>query len=128
MNFNVVSGDYSILSEDKFDEFKADYLNSDLSSNEVRLKWNLSKKQYSRVTKKIREELGLLKRPYRESKHYYENKTCWSIIKHINQEKVYFGSVSKSKYSEDDVKQIVAHCKSLDWDKEKVYEYIGGLQ
>ena len=72
MNFNVVDGTDEILPREKLSAFEADYLNSELKSVEVRMKYGLSKRQYSEITREIRERYGLIRRPYAQSKHFYQ--------------------------------------------------------
>ena len=124
MNFNIVEGDYEVLSDEELSAFEADYLNSEMTSVEVRLKHGLSKKQYSRISKEIRERHGLLRRPYAQSKHYYKQGNRWIIIKTNKMERIYLGSLPCSVYTKTDVESIVRICKKMFWNIDKCVELI----
>lgn len=127
MNFNIVDGNYEVLSKERLSAFEADYLNSELKSVEVRKKYGLSKKQYSRITQKIRDKYGLLRRPYAQSKHYYLQGNRWIIIKTKKKERAYIGSLPADIFNKDDIEIIVETCKDFAWDFERCSEYIAIL-
>ena len=128
MNFNIVEGEYEILSKDLLQSFELDYLNSELKSVEVRAKYGLSKKQYSTITQKIREKYGLLRRPYSQSKHFYQQGNRWIIIKTNRKERVVIGTLPADVFSKDDVKEIVQKCKDLLWDIDRCAELLQVLE
>jgi hypothetical protein len=115
MNFNVVDGTDEILPREKLSAFEADYLNSELKSVEVRMKYGLSKRQYSEITREIRERYGLIRRPYAQSKHFYQWGNRWHIIKTNKRERVYIGSLPTDVFSKSDIEAIVEKCKELAW-------------
>ena len=115
MNFNVVDGTDEILPVELLSSFEEDYLNSELKSVEVRLKYGLSKRQYSEITRDIREKYGLLRRPYAQSKHFYQQGNRWIIIKTNRRERVYIGSLPVDVFSKSDVEAIVERCKEMAW-------------
>ena len=115
MNFNVIDGTDNVLSLEQLAAFEADYLNSELKSVEVRMKYGLSKRQYSEITRDIREKYGLLRRPYAQSKHFYQQGNRWIIIKTNRRERVYIGSLPVDVFSKSDVECIVEKCKELSW-------------
>ena len=115
MNFNFVEGQYSRLSEENFEEFRDDYLHSELSTQEVREQWGLSKREYAEITREIRNELGLKSRPFTRAKHFYKKGNQWHIIKTRNKERTYYGSLPCSRFSEDEMKDIVKKLESYDW-------------
>ena len=127
MNFNIRDGVYEALPKEKFPDFEADYLNSELKSIEVRRKYGLSKKQYSEITQVIRDKYGLLRRPYAQSKHYYLQGKRWIIIKTNKKERVYIGSLPADVFSKEDIEIIVETCKELAWDIDRCTEYLGVL-
>lgn len=115
MNFNVVDGTDEFLSKEKMAAFEEDYLNSELKSNDVRLKYGLSKRQYSEIAQQIRDKYGLIRRPYAQSKHFYQQGNRWIIIKTNRRERVYIGSLPVDVFSKSDVECIVEKCKELSW-------------
>ena len=124
MGFNIIEGDYEILSKERLSAFEADYLNSELKSNEVRKKYDLSKKQYSEITKEIRAKHGLIRRPYAQSKHYYQQGNRWIIIKTNKSERVYIGSLPCSIFTKTDIENIVKMCKKMFWNIDRCTELI----
>lgn len=124
MNFNVIDGTDEFLSKEKLSAFEADYLNSELKSEEVRRKYGLSKRQYSVVSQRIRDKYGLLRRPYAQSKHFYQQGNRWIIIKTNRKERVYIGSLPCDVFSKSDVECIVEKCKEMCWNIDKCVDLI----
>lgn len=124
MNFDVIDGNFEVLSKERLVEFEADYLNSELKSVEVRQKYGLSKKQYSRITQKIRDKYGLLRRPYAQAKHFYQQGNRWVIIKTNRKERVYIGSLPCDVFSKEDIVNIVEKCKEMSWNIDKCVNLI----
>lgn len=115
LNFNIIDGTDEFLSAERFKEFEADYLNSELKSEEVRHKYDLSKRQYSLLAQQIRDKYGLIRRPYAQSKHFYQQGNRWIIIKTNKRERIYIGSLPADVFSKTDVEWIVQKCKELAW-------------
>lgn len=124
MNFNVIDGTDVILPDELFPRFETDYLESHLTSVEVRKKYNLSKKQYSILTQKIRDKYGLLKRPYPNCKHYYRQGNRWVVKKTIEGEIIYFGSLPIDVFNADEMDCIVEKCKEMHWNIDKCKELL----
>ena len=127
MNFNLVNGDYEILSKELLCDFEDDYLNSSLTAVEVRHKYNLSKKQYSILAQKIRDKYGLVKRPYPNAKHYYRQGNRWCIIKTISKVRYYFGSLPVDVFNEEEIEMIVEKCEELQWNIDECIDYLKSL-
>ena len=128
MNFTTVEGQYSRLSEENYDDFKQDYLHSELTTHQVREKWRLSKKEYSSLTKKIREELGIKCRPSTIAKNFYKIGNNWHILKTIDHQTIFYGSLSCKIYSEKDLVGIVKRLKEWNWNYELCRAYLSELE
>ena len=115
MNFNLIEGNYIDLPSEKLPDFEKDYLDPSLKSEEVRKKYDLSKKQYSRVTQAIREKYGLIRRPYAHAKHFYRQGNRWYIFKTTKNERIFYGSLPVSMFSETDMETIIKKCRKLSW-------------
>ena len=107
----IIEGEYSRLPPELYDDFRNDYLTSSLTSDEVRRKYGLSDKEYSQLTKPIREELGIRTRPYPNSRHFYLQGKRWQIVKSIDGERVFFGSLPIAFFSESEGKLSGFHTK-----------------
>ena len=127
INFNLVSGDYEILSREELSAFEDYYLNSPLTSVEVRRKYDLSKKQYSILAQEIRDKYGLVKRPYPNSKHYYRQGNRWCIIKTSNKVRTYFGSLPADVFSKEEIEVIVEKCEEMQWNIDKCMDLLNAL-
>lgn len=127
MNFNVINGDYEILSKELLCDFEADYLNSRLTAVEVRKKYNLSKKQYAELAQKIRDRYGLVKRPYPNAKHYYRQGNRWCIIKTHNKIRTYYGSLPVDVFSKEEMDVIVEKCEELQWNVDDCIDFLQSL-
>ena len=124
MKFKVIDGTEEWLPKNLFPAFERDYLESSMTSVEVRKKYNLSKKQYSILTQTIRDKYGLLVRPYPNSKNYYQQGNRWVIIKTINNERVYFGSLSVDVFSREEIEIVVERCREMGWNVDKCVEFL----
>lgn len=127
MNFRVISAPERRLPDELYEDFKDDYLNSTLNYNELRAKYDLSKKEYGEVATRIKKEEGISHKPFNKAKYYYRNFHKWNIVKRVNGRNVLFGTLPMSKFSEKDIKRIVKQCKEWRWDYEKCTRYINSL-
>lgn len=127
MKFNIIEGNSSRLSEEEYNSFVEDYLESNLTSNEVRLKYNLSTKEYAQLTKKIREQQGISSRPYPNCRYFYKQHNRWQIIKTVNHQRLCFGSLPVSEFSEEDMEEIINTLKEMEWDFVLCEQYITEL-
>ena len=123
----IIEGEYSRLPLELYEKFKNDYLTSPLTSDEVRKKYGLSEKEYSQLTKPIRDELGIKTRPYPNSKYFYRQGNRWWIVKSINGERIIFGSLPTSFFSEDDMVKVIKNLKKMGWTPTLGKEYIEEL-
>ena len=128
MNFNIIEGQASRLSADDFEAFKWDYLNSEMTTHEVRLKYGLSKKEYSKITNEIRKELGIRCRPHTRAKNYYKNGNRWDIVRTNNYHTRHYGSLRCEHFSEKDMKKIIKKCRKMNWEYTSCTKYINGLR
>ena len=127
MNFNLVSGEYEVLSKELLCAFEDDYLNSSLTWIEVRHKYNLSKKQYAELAQSIRDKYGLVKRPYANAKNYYLQGNRWCIIKTNNKVRTYFGSLPADVFSREEIEIIVEKCEELQWNVDDCMNFLQSL-
>lgn len=127
LNFRVVEGSDSRLSDKDFLLLKEDYFHSPLNSNELRLKYGLSKREYMETCKQIRDEENILIRPRKSAKHFYRFKDKWYILKTTKNERRYFGSLPIGRFSEDDMMEIVNQLKKMEWDVDECRNYIRSL-
>ncbi len=128
MEFKVIDGTSPLLTEIEFKSFREDYLTSDMTTNDVRLKYGLSKKQYSDITKKIREEEGIDCRPYSRAKHFYKHNGRWYVIKTTKKERIYFGSLPCIDFSKQDMEQIVKKMAKMRWEYTRCKEFLQCLR
>lgn len=124
MKFTIKEGEYECLTADEFVKFEEDYLHSDLTRDEVKSKYNLSKKQYADVTRSIRKKHNIMRRPKPSCKNYYRFGNQYRIIKTIDGTRYYIGSLPCHAFSEEDVLKIVEHCRKLQWNVDDCEQYI----
>ena len=124
MNFKVIDG-YDDDFEDIFDDFEKDYLNSQETVEELRNKYELSKRNFTRLTRMVKSKHGLSKRPSR-GKHYHFNQNGFEILKKRNGELIYCGWIPISQ--KELVPIAIEICKKLQWDSEKCKRAIKELK
>jgi len=113
MNFRVVDGgddDFSNI----FDDFEQDYLAYNITNDELRKKYDLSKKKFARISQLVKTKHGLSKRPI-PCKNYYKHDTGYYIAKMIDGKHQYLGHAPTKEMAI----RAVDKCKELDWDIEK---------
>ena len=128
MNFNVVSAPDKRLTEEKYLEFKEDYLHSNLNWNELKNKYGLSKKEHAETCRRVKQEEGLEYRPMKKAKYYYKHGNNYYIVKRLNGKNVYLGRFPAPMFTENDLKQIVERCKKYGWDIEKCKRYVNQVK
>ena len=127
MNFNIVSAPEQRLTADTYKQFKDDYLHSTMTYHELKHKYGLSKKEYGETIKRIKAEENITYKPVNNAKHFYDVYGKYRVIKRCNGKNVLFGTLPKTKFSEQDMINIVNKCKEWRWDYEKCTRYIKSL-
>lgn len=110
MKFRILEGEQPILSDEDLAAFEDEYLNGKIRNYELRIKYNLSNKNFKILCDEIKERHGLDKRP-RQCKHYYQNQKGWVVS--IKQKGVvqYIGLFETEKLA----KEVVNKCTELNW-------------
>ena len=112
LNFNVVESAYVDI-DSIYNDFQTDYLESTISNPDLRVKYNLSHKEFWDLTREIKDNLGLKKRPsVSYPKYYYKVKRGYIIKKRYGLDDVYIGWVK----TEELAIQMVELCKKALWD------------
>ena len=116
MKFNLIESNY-INWEEIHDDFADDYLFSELSNNEIRLKYDMSHKEFSEFSQFIKAEHNITRRPFWKHrkggcKYYYPTHNGYQIRKTINGEDTYIGFVHTEKLA----KKLVLLFIDLAWD------------
>lgn len=112
MNFRVIEGvhdDFSSI----YDDFEKDYLDTVLTNEQIRKKYDLSKKKFFKICRLVKENNSLDKRPS-YPKNYYKHDTGFLIAKKINGKIRYLGHVP----TEELAIKAVEICKLLNWNVE----------
>lgn len=115
MKFKVVEAKY-VEWEKIHDEFTDDYLFSDMSNNDIRIKYGMSHGEFRNCCNIVKAEKNISRRPFWKtrgegSKYYYHTKSGFQIRKRINDEDTYLGFVP----TESVAKKIVELCKNASW-------------
>ena len=87
INVNIIDGDYCDVSEVEYRQIKEEYLNWDLTVQEIRNKHGLPNKRWGRIKKRIFDETGYSRRNHtREGvKNYYQTRDGnWLVQKIID--------------------------------------------
>lgn len=121
MNFRILSNVQLEINEE---EFEAEYLYTNISNDDLRKKYELSKKQFSEITQSIKKKHDLPRRPNTFGKHYYFNGYGYviSIIK--NKQKLYMGLV----HTEELAQKCTKICDELNWEVDKCRPIIEELK
>jgi hypothetical protein len=99
------------------DSFEEEYLHSDIVNETLRIKYNLSKKQFSELTNEIKNRLGVTRRPNLTAKHYYINNDAWVIHRRIGGVLYYYGRIPFSMGKNILFKALLL-CEENNWDCE----------
>ena len=119
MNFELIESkyvDWNKIHED----FSDDFLFSSLSNEEIRIKYDMTHKEFKEFTNIVKSENNITRRPYwklRNNKgvnYYYKCKCGFQIRKRIGGQDVYLGIVP----SELDARKIVQLCINASWNIE----------
>lgn len=63
MNFKIIEGDYSIVSDDEYLKIRHDYMNSKITVAEIRRKYGLTSwNRWLKVRERIMEETGFVRK------------------------------------------------------------------
>ena len=112
MNFNLIEEAYVDV-EEIYPDFKADYLGTNIHSNDLRLKYGLSHKDFWDLAREVKQEVGLRKRPIGYvPKYYYKVRSGYIIQKRYDRNMIYLGFVPSERIA----KQMVKLCKNHLWD------------
>lgn len=111
MNFTIVDG-YTDTFDEIYTDFERDYLTTSITCDELRRKYDLSKKKFSKLTRMIKQDKNLAKRPVSSKNYYRHCDGAYIISKKIDGKVVYFGRVS----TEELAKRCVEICNMLEWD------------
>ena len=112
MNFIIVENKTVDIDYNSFEE---EYLNSTIMNEELRVKYGLSKHEFTKLTQKIKQRIGVKRRPNLAAKHYYEHCNAWVIHRKINGELYYFGRIPFSMGSEV-LNKALNICEKNNWD------------
>lgn len=115
MKFRVIDG-WENTFEDIYDDFEKEYLTSRIRNDDLRRKYELSKKDFSKLTRLVKSNNGLSRRPCR-TKCYYHSSHGFTLAKKINGEIRYGGWIPISK--EYLLKEAVQICERLQWNSEQ---------
>lgn len=113
MNFRVIEGvhdDFSSI----YDDFEKDYLDTVLTNEQIRKKYDLSKKRFYKLCRIVKTTRKLKRRPS-NFKNYYKHDTGYYISKRRNGKHIYMGHVP----TEDMAIDAVTICRDLNWDTER---------
>ena len=124
MKFRVIDGEDKTF-EDIYNDFEKEYLTSRITNDDLRRKYELSKKDFLNLTRLIKSNKGLSRRP-RRTKYYYSTHHGFTLAKKINGKVRYGGWIPISKkYLLQEAVQI---CEKLEWNSEKCKEAIKELK
>lgn len=112
MNFVVIENKQSEIDVNSFEE---EYLNSDIMNEDLRVKYGLSKLEFRKLTQKIKQKVGINRRPNITAKYYYKHCNAWVIHRKINGELIYFGRIP-FEMGEDTLNQALKICERHNWD------------
>ena len=115
MKFNLIESSY-INWEKIHDDFAEDYLFSELSNNEIRLKYGMTHGEFTEYSQLIKTEQNITRRPFWKlrkggCKYYYPTHDGFQIRKYIDGEDTYIGFVPSEKIA----KKIVELCINSAW-------------
>lgn len=126
MNFKITDGSYIDMDSIRND-FIQDYIfSTELKNQEIRIKYNLSHKEFKELSDSVKEEFGLNRRPIRinNSKYYYPCGYGFIIQKTINCVSYYLGFVT----SEQEAIEIVEKCKKVSWNIGECRQIVEGYK
>lgn len=124
MNFTIVENAESNLNVKDFEE---EYLHSSIMNEELRVKYDLSKKNFQKITQEIKDRHGYSKRPTINGKHYHSHNGGWVISRKQNQKLRYYGRIPHSM-GEECLNKALELCEENNWDYEKSKKAIQELK
>ena len=123
MNFNIIEGDYDSWRNIK-PLFEEDYLENQLTNRELKLKYDLSHRQFKELADEVKEEHNLGSRVEAFisgfPRHYQYKDGLFQIRKRIDGEYVYFGSVPEEAVAV----KMVELCKKKLWNVDECKDII----
>lgn len=113
VNVKITNGDY--FTEEDYEAFKEDYINSPATVKSLMKKHGLTEGTKARLVKRIVKETEYRRSTHsnRESRHYYFYGGKYHVRKYIDGSPVEFGMYE----SEDEARLVVEKLKESDWDK-----------
>ena len=116
MKFRLIESDY-INWEEIHDEFTDDYLFSDLSNQEIRLKYDMTHGDFKECCQLVKEENNISRRPFWKHrkgncKYYYPTHNGYQIRKIVQGKDTYFGFVPSERIAQI----LVKLCILASWD------------
>lgn len=95
--------------------FEDEYLHSDIMNEDLRVKYGLSKLEFRKITQRIKQKVGVSRRPNISAKYYYCHNNAWVIHRKIDGELIYFGRIPFG-LGEDVLNQALSICELNKWD------------
>ena len=94
VTFNIIEGDYTLTFP--YEEIKEDYYNSSLLVEEIKKKYQLSKGDWKRFRKQLKEEglpLKTVRNRMGTGKYFYwcEKRGMYKVQRHFKRKTVFFG-------------------------------------
>lgn len=113
VNVKITNGTY--FTEEDYEAFKDDYINSSLTVKCLMEKHGLTEGTKARLVKRIVKETGYCRSTHsnREPRYYSYYNGRYHVSKRINGGTVNFGSYS----SEDEARLVVGKLNEIGWDK-----------
>jgi hypothetical protein len=121
MNFRIVNGDVDSINE-IYPDFKKEFLKKENTIEDLRVKFDLSYKEYERLRSKVLSETGLKQKPQQKSTnarlindttYIYKIKGKYHVIKTINQKQTTYG-----RYDDfDSAKRVRDKLIENEWDR-----------
>lgn len=124
MNFKIVDGCEKTF-EDIYDDFEQEYLHTTILNDDLRKKYELSKKDFTRLTRLVKENNRIEKRPT-SKKGFYKSNHGFNLSKKINGKIHYGGWIPESQKGL--LQEAVEICENLKWDSEKCKKAIKELK
>lgn len=119
INFNIIEGEQDNIN---YDKFKNDFLNPNMTINDLIKKYHISKNKYSKLRAKICDETGLKSKPSinnnkrllsTDTDYIHKHRGKFAIIKSFNKKRYYYGTYDNLEVA----KKIRDKLVEYSWDK-----------